>query len=112
MSSPSHPLILFLLVILRILNTRSQFRIESRIRAGDRAAGRKKKSPAHVTFPLPREAGPTKGKKKKREKKRERIERNEETIGDILAAEAPLQALRRSDKSHEINFPVTTSRLP
>lgn len=48
-----------------------------------------------------------------------KIERNEETIGDILAAEASLGAPgvrniasdSRSGKSHEINFPVT-SNLP
>jgi len=74
--------------------------------------GGKKNPPYTSPSPCRARQGLQRERKRREEKKRERIERNEETIGDILAAEAPLQALRRSDKSHEINFPVTTSRLP
>jgi len=97
MSSPSHPLILFLPVILRILNTRSQFRIESRIRAGEPGCReeRKKKSPAQISPCRARQGLQRERKRRKGKKRKERIERNEETIGDILAAEAPLQEIRQ-----------------
>lgn len=91
MSFPIHSLLIsFLPIILRILNTRSQFRIESWIRASD---GEKIPHSSLHKSRFPR-AFFYKGKEKK-------IEKNEETIGDILAAETarcpevPLQ-LRRN----------------
>lgn len=99
-------LILFFL-ILRILNTRSQFGIESRIRISN--GEKNPPCPPYTNHAFPARS-PTKERKKKHE-------RNEETIGDILAAEAARRPGRpehccksRSGKSREINFPMT--RLP